>query len=63
MSKTNKPIWGMTHVFGAYVLWGRETAQSYETVLGEFENLESLKEFAEHHHKAHSWASYRVGRI
>ena len=63
MSKTNKPSWGMTHVFGAYVLWGRETAQSLETVLGEFKTLESLKEFAEQHNKANSWASYRAGRI
>ena len=63
MSKTNKPIWGMTHVFGEYVLWGRETAQSFETVLGEFKTLESLKEFAEQHHKTNAWASYRVGKI
>ena len=63
MSKTNKNIWGMSHTFGVYVLWGRETAQSFETVLGEFENLESLKEYAEHHHKAHKWASYRAGAI
>ena len=63
MSKTNKPIWGMTHAFGVYVLWGRETAQSLETVLGEFKTLESLKAYAEQHHKEHSWASYRAGRI
>ena len=63
MSKTNKPIWGMTHTFGVYVLWGRETAQSYEQVLGEFDNLESLKAFAEQHHKTHAWASYRAGAI
>lgn len=63
MSNRNKPIWGMTHVFGVYVLWGRETAQSYEQVLGEFDNLESLKAFAENHHKAYAWAQYRAGRI
>ena len=63
MSKTSKPIWGMTHTFGVYVLWGRETSQSFEIVLGEFATLENLKEFADQHHKAHSWASYRAGRI
>ena len=63
MSKTNKPIWGMTHAFGVYVLWGRETTQSFETVLGEFDSLESLKAFAEQHHQAHAWANYRVGKI
>ena len=63
MSKTNTPIWGMTHEFGVYVLWGRETLQSLETVLGEFGTLESLKDYAEQHHKAYSWASYRAGRI
>ena len=64
MSKTNNnPIWGMTHVFGVYVLWGRETSQSFETVLGEFKTLESLKEFAEQHHNENAWAQYRAGRI
>ena len=63
MSKANKPIWGMTHVFGVYVLWARETAQSYEQVLGEFATLEQVKAFAEQHHKAHKWASYRVGAV
>ena len=64
MSKTNnKPIWGMTHTFGVYVLWARETAQSYEQVLGEFKTLEQVKAFAEQHHKAHKWASYRVGAV
>ena len=63
MNNTTKPIWGMTHTFGVYVLWGRETPQSFETVLGEFETLESLKDYAEQHNKAHSWVSYRAGRI
>ena len=63
MSQTNKPIWGMTHTFGVYVLWGRETAQSFETVLGEFKTLEQLKAFAEQHHKTNAWASYRAGKI
>ena len=63
MSKTNKPIWGMTHSFGVYVLWGRETPQSLEDFLGEFKTLESLKEFAEQHHQAYKWAKYRAGRI
>ena len=63
MSKPNKPIWGMTHAFGVYVLWGRETSQSFETVLGEFKTLESLKEFAEQHHKENAWVQYRAGRI
>ena len=63
MSKTNKPIWGMTHQFNVYVLWAREPAQSYEQVLGEFKTLEQAKEYATEHHDAHAWASYRVGRI
>ena len=63
MSKTDKPMWNMTHVFDVYVLWGRETAKSFETVLGEFNSLEQLKAFADKHHKAHAWASYRAGRI
>ena len=63
MNKTNKPMWGMTHTFGVYVLWGRETAQSFETVLGEFKTLEQLKAFAEQHHRANAWASYRAGRV
>ena len=63
MSKTNKSTWGMTHAFGVYVLWGRETPQSFETVLGEFKTLESLKEFAEQHHKENAWAQYRAGQI
>ena len=63
MSKTNNSIWGMTHVFGIYILWGRETPQSFEIDLGEFKTLESLKEFAEQHHKEHAWAQYRAGRI
>ena len=66
MRKTNmanKPIWGMTHVFSVYVLWGRETAQSsYEQVLGEFTTLEQTKAFAKHHHQAHKWASYKIGQ-
>ena len=63
MNKTDKPAWGMTHQFNVFVLWGRETAKSFETVLGEFNSLEQLKAFAENHHKAHAWASYRVGTI
>ena len=64
MSKMqNKPIWGMTHTFGTYVLWGRETAQSYEQVLGEFATLAQAKAFATEHHHAHKWASYRIGAI
>ena len=63
MSKTNNSIWGMTHVFGVYVLWGRETSQSFETVLGEFKTLESLKEFAEQHHKENVWVQYRAGQV
>ena len=66
MRKTNmanKPIWGMTHVYSVYVLWARETAQSYETVLGEFTTLEQVKAFAKHHHQAHKWASYKIGQI
>ena len=63
MSNLNKPIWGMTHQFNVFVLWGRETAQSYEQVLGEFKTLESLKAFAEQHHQAYKWANYRAGRI
>ena len=53
----------MTHSFGVYVLWGRETPQSLEDFLGEFATLEQAKEFAEQHHQAHKWASYRVGAI
>ena len=60
---SNKPIWGMTHRFNVLVLWGRETAQSYEQVLGEFATLEQAKEFAKQHHTAHAWASYRIGAI
>ena len=63
MKNRNKPIWGMTHSFGVFVLWGRETLHSLETFLGEFKDLESLKAFAEQHKKAHAWASYRAGRI
>ena len=63
MSKANKPIWGMNHVFGVYVLWGRETNQSLEAFLGEFKTIESLKAFAEQHKKANDWAQYRAGRI
>lgn len=62
-SMADKPIWGMTHVFGVYVLWGRETAQSFEIDLGEFKTLESLKEFAEQHHRENAWAQYRAGLI
>lgn len=62
-SISNQPIWGMTHNFGVFVLWGRETAQSWEQVLGEFKTIESLKEFAENHHKTYGWASYRAGAI
>ena len=63
MSNNRKPVWGMTHQFNVLVLWGRETAQSFEQVLGEFSTLEQAKAFATEHHKAHSWASYRVGAI
>ena len=61
--KTNKPIWGMTHQFNVLVLWGRETAQSYEHVLGEFATLAQAKAFATEHHNTHAWASYRIGAI
>ena len=63
MNNLNKPIWGMTHVFGIYILWGRETPQSFEIDLGEFATLEQAKEFAKQHHQAHKWANYRVGKI
>ena len=66
MRKTNmanKPIWGMTHVFGVFVLWGRETSQSFETTLGEFKDLESLKKFAAQHNKEHAWEYYRAVMI
>ena len=63
MNTNNKPIWGMAHQFNVLVLWGRETANSYEQVLGEFSTLEQVKAFATEHHQAHSWASYRVGAI
>ena len=59
----NKPIWGMTHVFGVYLLCARENPQSFETTLGEFKDLESLKEFAEQHNKAHAWEYYRAVMI
>ena len=63
MNANNKPIWGMTRQFNVLVLWGRETAQSYEQVLGEFATLEQAKAFATEHHKTHAWASYRIGAI
>ena len=63
MSNVSKPIWDMPHVVSVYVLWGRETTQSLETVLCELETLESLKEFAEQHHQAHKWAEYRAEQI
>lgn len=63
MSNRNKPIWGMTHQFSVLVLWGRETSQSYEQVLGEFATLEQAKAFATEHHQANKWANYRVGKI
>ena len=63
MSKTNKPTWGMTHQFNALVLWGRETTQSYEQVLGEFATLAQAKAFATEHHQSYKWASYRIGTI
>ena len=59
----NKPIWGMTHSFGVFVLWGRETPQSLEALLGEFTTLEQAKAFATEHHQAPKWASYRVSKI
>ena len=63
MNNRNKPIWGMTHSFGVYVLWGRENAQSYEQVLGEFATLMQAQDFADAHHQTHKWASYRVGKL
>lgn len=63
MSNTNKPIWGMTHNFSTYVLWGRETTQSFEQFLGEFATLEQAKSFAKQHHNAHKWTNYRIGAI
>lgn len=60
---SKRPIWGMTHNFGVFVLWGRETPESWEQVLGEFKTIEQLKAFAESHHRAHKWASYRAGQI
>ena len=53
----------MTHQFNVLVLWGRETAQSYEHVLGEFATLAQAKAFATEHHKTHAWASYRIGAV
>ena len=63
MSNRRKPIWAMTHKFGVFVLWGRENAQSHEQVLGEFATLLQAQDFADAHHHAHKWASYRVGRL
>ena len=63
MDANNKPIWGMTHRFNVLVLWGSETANSYEQVLGEFSTLEQAKAFATEHHQAHKWAAYRIGAI
>ena len=63
MSNRHKPIWAMPHRFGVYVLWGRENAQSYEQVLGEFATLLQAQDFADAHHQTHKWASYRVGRL
>ena len=63
MNMNNKPIWGMTHSFGVFVLWGRETPQSLEAFLGEFTTLEQAKAFATDHHQAHKWANYRVSKI
>ena len=59
----NNPIWGMTHQFGVFVLWGRETSQSLEVFFGEFSTFEKAKAFATEHHQAHKWASYRVDKI
>ena len=63
MSKTDKPIWGMTQQFNVLVLWGRETSQSLEAFLGEFTTLEQAKAFATEHHQTHKWANYRVSKI
>lgn len=59
----SKPLWGMTHNFGVFILWGRETSRALETFLGEFSTAEQAKAFATEHHQANKWANYRVGAI